>query len=87
MAKALVDTETMTESMALAICLQMKEDFWFLTKKYDREVHLTPNNYQKYKKNCLHPALFQDRNALNLYNHILRNYEQHVEFLRSKTYG
>lgn len=82
------EASEVTESQALAICMQLADDFQFLMEKVGMRTKLTLETYRSPKFH-LSEMLFAslDSNSDKLARSIVRNYRTYADFLRSRKYG
>lgn len=71
----------MTEHLALAVALQLADDFRFLCNKFGASVHLNPVTCGFYRDNVLR-QLQHDSNAVKMYRSLIKNYEQSISVMR-----
>jgi len=75
----------LTESLAMALCLQLSEEYSYLMERFQIKDNLLFNNYHTKGKN-VHPIISSDRNAFMLMQSIIRKYTEYANFLKEKTY-
>lgn len=75
----------MTESLALALCMQLADDMSYLATKFGVKTSISIDNYTKIKENPGY--LVQNRSATLLFNSIVRNYSIYANFLTSRIYN
>lgn len=77
-----------TESQALALCVQLADDFNFLMEKIQWKYRLSYDTYNSSSFKMAENYMLQlDHNTSNLARSLIRNYRTYADFLRSKKYG
>lgn len=78
--------EEVHDTLALAICMQLSEEFHHMMKRLNiNHRPLTSETYHYYQKHIFGPIV-ADRRERNLYTHIIDTYAKYIEILMNRKY-
>ncbi len=73
--------ENISEALALAICIQIKDDYDSLMRQVGLHERINPNNYHKCGS-WVNSALIENKTALSLQGKLIGAYSKYIKHLQ-----